>query len=144
MKALVNGHEAELSPTGVEIHATGNRLLVRTSEGTKSAAVVRRGNATLISFDGRVYQVEKPSAGRTGEKGAGSGESRAPMPGLVVEVLVEPGAQVQAGDRLLIIEAMKMQQPIVAGIAGVVKSIGVAPGEQVADGQLLAEVEPSE
>ncbi len=61
----------------------------------------------------------------------------APMPGKVVEVLVTAGSQVQAGDLLLVLEAMKMEHRITASVDGVVIDVLVSEGEQVDNGQLL-------
>ncbi len=73
---------------------------------------------------------------------AGSaGLVRAPMPGLVVAVHAQPGAEVAAGQPLIIMEAMKMQMEIRAPHAGVVRAIHVAPGRDVAGNDLLVTVE---
>ena len=59
------------------------------------------------------------------------------MPGTIVEILVKVGDQVQADDELIILEAMKMENPIYAPEAGVVKEIKVTEKEKVAANQLL-------
>ncbi|MDX9980395.1 MAG: biotin/lipoyl-containing protein [Lentisphaeria bacterium] len=69
--------------------------------------------------------------------GAGT-EIVAPMPGTVLKILVEVGATVADGDTLVVLEAMKMEQPIKAHGAGVVQSIEVAEGETVESGQVVA------
>ena len=69
-----------------------------------------------------------------------SGSLLAPMPGTVVRVTVEPGAQVAAGDVVLVLEAMKMQHTVTAPTAGTVTQIDVQPGAQVAAGEVLAVV----
>ena len=61
----------------------------------------------------------------------------APMPGKVVDVLVQPGARVQAGDLLLLLEAMKMEHRITAPTAGFVSEVRVTAGEQVENGAVL-------
>ncbi len=66
---------------------------------------------------------------------------KAAMPGIVREILVKPGAPVQAGQALLILEAMKMQNEIRADRAGTVSSIHVAVGETVDKGAKLIEIE---
>ncbi len=66
---------------------------------------------------------------------------KAPMPGLVLEVSVEVGQEVQKGDALLILEAMKMENVIKSAGEGVVKSIHVDQGKAVEKGQLLIEME---
>ena len=68
----------------------------------------------------------------------------APMPGKVVDVLVQPGAKVQAGDLLLLLEAMKMEHRITAPAGGVITDVRVRPGEQVANGALLVVLEESQ
>lgn len=56
---------------------------------------------------------------------------RSPMPGLVVHVQAEAGKHVQAGDALVIMEAMKMRNELLAEVAGVVKNVAVAVGDKV-------------
>ena len=66
---------------------------------------------------------------------------KAPMPGLVLNLLVEAGQKVEKGDALLILEAMKMENVIKAAGEGVVKSVRVTKGAAVDKGQLLIEME---
>ncbi|MBI1754272.1 MAG: acetyl-CoA carboxylase biotin carboxyl carrier protein subunit [Acidobacteria bacterium] len=61
------------------------------------------------------------------------------IPGLILEILVRPGDSVKPGQSLLVLEAMKMQNRIVAHDALTLDAIHVAPGDTVAKGQLLAE-----
>ncbi|GAB3016825.1 acetyl/propionyl-CoA carboxylase subuit alpha [Nocardioides flavus (ex Wang et al. 2016)] len=70
-----------------------------------------------------------------------SGSLLAPMPGTVVAVKVEAGAEVAAGDAVLVLEAMKMQHTVTAPHDGTVTAIHVEPGAQVASGEVLAVVE---
>jgi biotin carboxyl carrier protein len=65
----------------------------------------------------------------------------APMPGKVVGISVKPGDRVSAGDEICIMEAMKMQQSIRASADGVVKAVHVQPGQGVAVGALIVEME---
>jgi propionyl-CoA carboxylase alpha chain len=73
-----------------------------------------------------------------------SGSLLAPMPGTVVRVAVEPGQTVSAGDPVLVLEAMKMQHPVLSPYAGRVTAINVKTGAQVASGEVLAVVEGEE
>lgn len=66
---------------------------------------------------------------------------KAPMPGLVLEISVEIGQEVQEGDNLLILEAMKMENSFSSPRAGIIKSIAVNKGQAVDKGQLLIEFE---
>ena len=63
------------------------------------------------------------------------------IPGLILDLLVKPGDRVRAGQGLLILEAMKMQNHISAHDEGTIKAIHVAPGDTVTKGQLLVEFE---
>lgn len=76
-----------------------------------------------------------------GAKKAGAGILKAPMPGLVVRVPVEPGQQVSAGAGVVVLEAMKMENELKATAPGVVKAVHVKPGQAVEKGQALVEFE---
>jgi acetyl/propionyl-CoA carboxylase alpha subunit len=65
---------------------------------------------------------------------------RAPMPGLVVRVLAEPGQEVAAGAGVVVLEAMKMENELKAPAAGIVGAVRVRPGEPVEKGQVLVEL----
>lgn len=65
----------------------------------------------------------------------------APMPGLIVDILIKPGAQVHAGDPLLVLEAMKMENTLSATMDGIVKSISVKKSDTVDKGRVLIEFE---
>jgi len=73
--------------------------------------------------------------------GAEGGSLRAPMPGTVIRVLVAPGDAVEARQTLCVLEAMKMETPLVAPSAARVKAVHVTEGDGVAGGALLIELE---
>jgi geranyl-CoA carboxylase alpha subunit len=83
-----------------------------------------------------------PRAGVGGGAGLDT-EVRAPMNGKVVAVLVKEGEAVAKGQRVVIVEAMKMQHEMTAGTSGTVVHVAVKPGDQVATRQLLAELKPA-
>lgn len=66
---------------------------------------------------------------------------KAPMPGLILDILIEPGQTISKGDQLLILEAMKMENVLKAEGEGVVKAIEAKKGAAVEKGQLLIEME---
>lgn len=66
---------------------------------------------------------------------------RAPMPGRVVSVLVNTGDQVEAGQTILILSAMKMESEFKAGKAGIVTEIGIKEGDTVESNQVLVVIE---
>ena len=78
--------------------------------------------------------------GRSAPAPAG-GTIKAPMPGLIVRVLVEEGQVVPAGAGIVVVEAMKMENELTAGVGGVVKKVLVVPGSAVEKGQVLVEME---
>lgn len=66
---------------------------------------------------------------------------KAPMPGLILEVLVEPGQEINDGDPLVILEAMKMENVLKASGSAVVDTIEVEKGQSVEKGQVLIEMQ---
>lgn len=100
-----------------------------------------------FGLDGKSWPL--PSAtGATSSGGGGeiasSGDLTAPMPGRVLEVLVAAGEGVTAGQRLLVLEAMKMETPVRAPHDGTVKAVHVKSDDAVDPGQLLVEIEAAE
>ncbi len=65
----------------------------------------------------------------------------APMPGKIIELLVEENTKVSQGEPILILEAMKMQNEIIAVVSGKVKKIYVKPGDSVGKDEILMEIE---
>jgi geranyl-CoA carboxylase alpha subunit len=78
----------------------------------------------------------------TGAGGASDTELRAPVNGRIVAVLVAEGEVVEKGQRLVVVEAMKMQHEMTAGCSGTVARLAVTAGDQVANRQLLVELKP--
>ncbi len=64
------------------------------------------------------------------------------LPGTIIKIMVEKGQEVEAGQLLLIHEAMKMQNRVVAPIAGVVAELDVKEGEAIAKNHLMVKIEP--
>ncbi len=89
--------------------------------------------------------VRDPRSFRSRQRAGGAEQGlkklTAPMPGKVVRVLAPVGTQVEAGQSVIVIEAMKMQNELKAPKSGVVKKINVVEGAAVEAGQSLAEVE---
>jgi acetyl-CoA carboxylase biotin carboxyl carrier protein len=68
-------------------------------------------------------------------------EVTVPMVGKIIGVTVKVGDKVEEDDQIATLEAMKMEMPIVAPVAGVITEIKVAPGQEVEDGTVLAIIE---
>lgn len=142
MRYLVNGIEAELElNAGVEILNSNDRIYVRTLEGTNSALVTKIRDKVLISYLGRTFEIEKQSAKRSKAKVQANGEIRAPMPGQIVEVFVEQDQQVVSGQKLIVLEAMKMQLTLSSPAAGKVDKVLAQKGQQITAAQLLIHIE---
>ena len=108
--------------------------------GSGRWALTRRGERWEAEIvDERTRHIRSLTGGGEGAKGPAA--LRAPMPGLVVRVLVEPGQPVGQGAGLVVLEAMKMENELRAAAAGVVKSVAVGSGETVDKGQILIELE---
>ena len=108
------------------------------------ANVVDREGTCLVDVGGEAYEVlvEEQTRWiirtRGGTAEAGQGQTvRAPMPGKITHVAVQPGARVQAGDTLVVIEAMKMENEFRAAAAGTIAEVRVSPGQAVNPGDVL-------
>jgi biotin carboxyl carrier protein len=75
------------------------------------------------------------------KRGVGSSKISSPMPGKVIRLLVQDGDTVEAGQGLLVVEAMKMQNEMKAPRAGVVRQLRAAAGGTVAAGEVIAVIE---
>jgi biotin carboxyl carrier protein len=105
--------------------------------GTESNVVVGQERFSASVRDPRSYRSRR----RSGASEQGVMKIKAPMPGKVVRILAPAGTQVEIGQSVVVIEAMKMQNELKAPKTGVVKKISVAEGAAVEAGQALAEVE---
>jgi biotin carboxyl carrier protein len=102
-------------------------------------------NAFEVSVGGQTFEVgvqderARALASLVGEaRASGDVTIRAPMPGLVSTVLVSEGDEVQRGQAVVVLEAMKMENDLSAARAGIVKVLRVAKGQTVAQGEALA------
>lgn len=164
-KVQLGEHSLELSIAGEEIRANGaevdfsiNRL------SANSYAVILEGkpylvtiesteaNKSVVSVDGNMEHVTVKNErdllleqhGMADGDKAVEKEIRAPMPGLVLDILVSEGQTVEAGNGLLVLEAMKMENEIRAATEGVISKVHAKPGAPVAKGDLLIELDLAE
>lgn len=99
--------------------------------------------ATYVDVDGVQVKVEPADPlAREVSTASGGAVTRAPMAGKVVRVMVAVGETVKAGTPLLILEAMKMEHPLKAGISGSIKTLSAVAGAQVAERDVLCVIEP--
>lgn len=160
----VNGEDVEVDLDGEGVHVGGETIPAHLAavEGTPvrlvtigdrvHRVVTRRGEGRgryTLWIDGFRFETEaldeRTRAIRelSGAAGAAAGPAplRAPMPGLVVRVNVAVGDRVQAGQGLVVMEAMKMENELRSETAGTVKAVVVTPGTAVDRGAVLVELE---
>jgi acetyl-CoA/propionyl-CoA carboxylase, biotin carboxylase, biotin carboxyl carrier protein len=121
----------------------GERVARLDAEGLhvdgRTIELLRDGDAVWLVDDGVPTRWRMARDGQADAAHAGSLE--APMPGVVIDVRVEDGAEVAAGDTLVVVESMKMELSIVSPSDGVVAELGVRVGDRVAQGQPLVAVD---
>jgi acetyl/propionyl-CoA carboxylase alpha subunit len=115
------------------------------------ADVVDRDGTCVVDVGGETYEilVEEQTRWiirtRGGTATAGQGQTlTAPLPGKIAHVAVRPGDLVRAGDTLVVIEAMKMENEFKASAAGTVVEVRVQPGQAVNPGDVLVVVRAAE
>jgi 3-methylcrotonyl-CoA carboxylase alpha subunit len=124
------------------VRPDGNGALRITSEGGRAGVTawsVAVGLVRWVFVEGRVFELTeaRPLArARSGHHGA----LTAPMPATVRRVLVSVGDAVARGDSLVVLEAMKMELPVRADVAGIVTAIHCREGELVQPGLTLVEI----
>lgn len=152
-------HAVELQAQGASYHASIGALsfevkLVANADGVlhfeidgqpHQVTFARRGRALWLRWNGRSYQLDK-AVGRVAAGSVAAAESvlRAPMPGQVRKVMAQAGQSVQAGETLLLLEAMKMEIRIQAAHNAKVARVAVQEGQTVEKEQTLVELEPDD
>ncbi|CAI8971014.1 Biotin carboxylase / Biotin carboxyl carrier protein [Pseudomonas sp. IT-93MI4] len=95
----------------------------------------------LFTHPGNLRLEDRTHALISSQSSVSSGTLKAPMDGAIVDVLVSEGSPVSKGQLLVVLEAMKMEHPLKAGIDGVLKRVQVKVGDQVKSRQVLLQVE---
>lgn len=136
--------QARMSAPGVYLLLAENKVY----ECRVSRDAVRREKLDVLIGAGSAYTVAlndpkrlRSAIGLRAHAGDASAQIVAPMPGKVVRVLVEAGAKVEAGQGLIVVEAMKMQNEMKAPRDGIVKTLHAKAGANVNAGDVLAVVE---
>jgi len=126
-----------LGPASGTVRANGRPVRFLYTRGANRVRVAVGGEC--FTFDLSAELKSKRAAGAHGNP-----ETRAPMPGKVLQVNAEAGREVNPGDPLLILEAMKMENVLAAEIAGIVGEVHVKPGDMVEPGKLLVLIVPKQ
>lgn len=107
---------------------------------TKKATISVNGNRYDLKIDD-AYDSMVEKMGLLANTAQKMSSIKAPMPGLIIDVMVEPGDEIEEGTPLLVLSAMKMENVILAEGEGVVKSVEVKKDDAVDKGQLIIEME---
>jgi len=148
VRVIGSPESAEVSiDDGPPQRATGElingRLRVRYAGKATTYARLQQGRTLWLAANGQVWAVGEHSLLAAEETtDASGGPITSPMPGTVLVVRVEQGERVDAGQPLLVVEAMKMEHTITAPVAGVVTDLPVSAGQKVALDEVLAVVTP--
>ena len=141
----VEGQRHELELVGLDgavaslrFPVTGRSLQITSHHGSNGSWRVTVGQR---EFDLEVLTPAEAVEAVSGARDAGPSRVKAPIPGKVVAVKVEPGDEVEPGQVLVVLEAMKMENELAADQAGKVAAIHVAAGDTVEGGELLVELE---
>lgn len=121
----------------VEVEVAGTPHLVTLMAGPALSTTAANG---VIFLDGEAWPYRPLRPTIAGAEVASDGIVRSPMPGRVVLVAIAEGDKVEKGARLLVLEAMKMEQELLAPVDGVVESLVVTAGAQVAEGSVLVRI----
>jgi biotin carboxyl carrier protein len=146
VEAMIDGE-----PFDAEISRPEPNVYLIKREGRIFEAFVHPGSRpdqpATISINGRDYQImlidpkRLRAAGSLADQTDGLAEIRTAMPGKVVRILLEIGSEVEKGDGVLIVEAMKMQNELKSPKSGNVREIRVGEGDTVSAGDILATIE---
>jgi len=124
-----------------EIKVENMNLEIEVGELTGGTAQITvNGKPYKITIENRdiltaPVQTSPPAAGTAAHAGAGS--IVAPIPGLILDIMVKVGDRVEAGDTVVIMEAMKMENNLVTDTTGIVREINVQKGARVNTGDLI-------
>jgi acetyl-CoA/propionyl-CoA carboxylase biotin carboxyl carrier protein len=126
--------DVPLVERNVDVEVNGKRFAVRLWVPDAAPAVVAAGVAAPVA--------RKPARSASGGGGGtGSGEVTVPMQGTIVKVLVQAGDEVDVGQAVVVLEAMKMENQIAAEKAGTVKAVKVSAGDTVGAGDVVVVIE---
>ncbi|MCI0751274.1 MAG: biotin/lipoyl-binding protein [Flammeovirgaceae bacterium] len=112
--------------------------IVKNDPETKTSTVKINSRSYTVSIKDR-FDLLLEKMGMSGAAGSKINSIKAPMPGLIIDLKVKEGDSVKAGDPILILEAMKMENIIKSTGDAVVKSVKTKKGDSVEKGQILVE-----
>lgn len=127
--------------------AGAHRVTVRTDTGRRDVWAAHAPDGVWIWLDGCARLVQDAETVRSRRRGTGGGLTRdvtPPMPAVVTKLLVSTGDDVDKGQGLVVVSAMKMEMTLVALFAGTVQAIHAEQGAKVSPGDILVDIAPTE
>lgn len=123
--------------------------LIFNNRSVNAKLLNEEGKKITIEVEGESFEIKIKDAldmlveqmGYSSSSGKQIKEIKAPMPGLVLDIVVTETQFVKEGDKILILEAMKMENSIMIHMDAIIKKVAVKPGQAVEKGQLLIELE---
>jgi 3-methylcrotonyl-CoA carboxylase alpha subunit len=134
------------APTIVRLSERAHDYVVEFEEISvgKTAYVQQVDEGYLVSEDGQTFMFTETRVGGAGGAGASDGAILSPMPGKLIAVAVKQGEAVVTGQKLVTLEAMKMEHSLVAPYDGIVAELNASEGAQVSEGTLLVRIDKGE
>jgi pyruvate carboxylase subunit B len=136
----MHGETYHIRVTGAGHKTEEQRPFFVSVDGVPEQILIETLTETVPTEAGMV-DTRRASKGSKRPKASKEGHVTSSMPGTIVDILVKAGAKVKAGDPVLVIEAMKMENEVPAPVAGTVKAVNVAKGDSVNPDEALVEIE---
>ncbi|MBI9089618.1 MAG: hypothetical protein JEZ12_10415 [Desulfobacterium sp.] len=143
-----NSFEAARNQDAFEVsfaRISDHKIAIQVNGQTFNAHVTRTDDGKIVMIEGRTFTVRDADLAerrKTSGKGMASAETEVtpPMPAVVILVAVSPGDQVEKGDAVVTVSAMKMETTLTAPYPGEVTSVNVAEGDKVMPGEILVDI----
>lgn len=147
VSAIITALERQSKWQALKIEALGPeswRVTGLDQGKARSLTLVRRPDRSWRLLEaGRVWRLAGPAPADSDGSGAPDSVEHAPMDGLLRQLAVTAGERVEAGQRLYVLEAMKMQVQVCADAAGRIEALHAQPGEQIRLGQQILGFRPA-
>jgi biotin carboxyl carrier protein len=144
-EGTVSANVDDRAVDGEIVRLTPNCFSIRIGAKRAAAFVARSDQKVYVHIGGQLLEFEEAGSQSQsfggGAAALGSGFVSSPMPGRVVKIPVTEGQEIDKGQILVIVEAMKMENPLKSSVAGTVKKIHYAEGDLVDAGRPIVEVE---
>ena len=135
----MHGETYHIRVTGVGHKTDGQRPFFVAVDGVPEQLLIETLAETIPTDPGAAGMRHTPKGSKR-PKATKEGHVTSSMPGTIVDVMVKVGAKIKAGDAVLVIEAMKMENEVPATITGSVSAVNVAKGDSVNPDEALIEI----